>query len=45
MLQWWLNLRWASETHADALAKLDLAMVLCGATLLVAFAVAFALRG
>ena len=44
MLQWWLNLRWASETHADTLAKLDFAMALCGASL-VAFAVAFALRG
>ena len=45
MLRWWLNLRWASETHADTPAKLDFAMVLCGASLLVAFAVALALRG
>ena len=38
MLQWWLNLRWASETHAETLAKVDLAILLFAATVLVAFA-------
>lgn len=38
MLQWWLNLRWASEAHAETLAKIDLAILLVGATVLVAFA-------
>ena len=35
MLQWWLNLRWASEAHAETLAKIDLAIVLYVATLVV----------
>jgi len=38
MVQWWLNLRWASEAYAETLAKIDLAILLLGATALVAFA-------
>ncbi len=38
MLRWWLIFRWISEVHGDALAKLRLALVLAGVTLIVAFA-------
>ena len=38
MVQWWLNLRWAAEAHAETLAKIDLAMVLFGATVLILIA-------
>lgn len=34
MLRWWLNLRWASETHADSAAKLRLAFCLGLATMI-----------
>ena len=38
MMQWWLNLRWASHAYAETLAKIDVAVVLFGATVLIAFA-------
>lgn len=38
MLQWWLTLRWASQAHAETLAKIDSAILLLGATVVVAFA-------
>ena len=38
MLQWWLNLRWASDVHAEALAKIDVAIVLLALTLITAVA-------
>lgn len=42
MMQWWLNLRWASEAHSETLAKIDLALLTLGATVLVlAFAARF----
>jgi hypothetical protein len=37
MLQWWLNLRWASEAYAETLAKIDLVILLFGATVLATF--------
>jgi hypothetical protein len=38
MVQWWLNVRWASEAYAETLGKIDLAILLFGAALLVAVA-------
>jgi hypothetical protein len=38
MVQWWLNLRWASEAYEETLAKIDLAILLFGVTMLVALA-------
>ena len=35
MIKWWLNRRWYAEVHADALAKIDVAIALF-ATLAVA---------
>jgi len=39
MIDWWLNLRWAAETHREKLAKIDVATLLIAAT--VALALAF----
>jgi hypothetical protein len=38
MVQWWLNFRWASKAYGDTLARIDLAILLLGATALLAFA-------
>jgi hypothetical protein len=38
MLKWWLNLRWGSKAYEETLAKIDLAILLFGATVLVAVA-------
>lgn len=38
MMQWWLNLRWASDAYSETLAKIDVALLLFGATVLIAFA-------
>ena len=39
MLQWWIHKQWCAEAYAEALARIDLALGLIGATL-VAFALA-----
>ena len=28
MIRWWLNRRWSADVHADALAKIDVAIAL-----------------
>lgn len=40
MLEWWLNLRWASEAYADPLARIDAAVAVVAVTLLAALIVA-----
>jgi hypothetical protein len=37
MLRWWLNRRWAQEAHADALARIDMAIIALG-VMIAAFA-------
>ena len=38
MTQWWLNHRWASQAYSETLAKIDVAVLLFGATILIVFA-------
>jgi hypothetical protein len=38
MVQWWLNFSWASGAYAETLARIDLAILLLGGWVLVAYA-------